>query len=264
MAAAELAVTYRQLAIAVQTRVEHLDMPGTIHRLQGEGVLFRLGEEHVLGIVVPMSRLLPQRDIQHHRATDLLIAATFIHTTHILLDLLPDRPPVGMPEHHARAFLLLMKQIELLADLAMIALLRLLELIQVGLEILVVEPGRAVNAGEHGVVRITTPIGAGHLHQLERAKLAGIGHVGASAQVGEFALGVERQVFIRRNRLDDFRLVVLAEATEKRHCLVTICRLTSWSIGKLASTSSPSILPARVALARPAPIEAATSCTVTE
>ena len=63
MAAAELTVTDRQLAVAVQAGVEHLHMTGAVHRLQRISVLFRLGEKHVLGVVIPVAGLLPQRHI---------------------------------------------------------------------------------------------------------------------------------------------------------------------------------------------------------
>jgi hypothetical protein len=51
-----------------------------------------------------------------------------------------------VPEHHARRLFLLVEQVQRLADLAVVALLRLLQLEQVGLEVLVVEPGGAVDA----------------------------------------------------------------------------------------------------------------------
>jgi hypothetical protein len=112
---------------------------------------------------------------------------------------LPDRPAVRVPEHHARAFFLLMEQVELLADLAMVALLGFFQLEQVSLQILVVQPRSAVDAGQHRVVGIAAPVGAGHLHQLERAQLAGIGHVRAAAQVGELTLRIQRQRLVGRN-----------------------------------------------------------------
>ncbi len=125
-----------------------------------------------------------------------------------------------MPEHHARRFFLLMEQVQCLADLAMVALLGFFQLMQVGLEILVAEPRRAVDAREHRVVGIAAPIRAGHLHQLERAQLARVRHVRAAAQVGEFALRIERKLFVRGNALDDLGLVFLADAAEEIHRLV--------------------------------------------
>jgi hypothetical protein len=50
-----------------------------------------------------------------------------------------------MPEHRADGFFLLMEEIELAAELAMIALLRLFELEEILLQLFLARPGGAVN-----------------------------------------------------------------------------------------------------------------------
>ncbi len=87
-----------------------------------------------------------------------------------------------MPEHHAGRLFLGVKQVQLLANLAMIALLRLFYARQVLLELLLVRPGRAVNALQHFIAGITAPVGAGHFGQLEGLELASAGHMRATAQ----------------------------------------------------------------------------------
>ena len=59
------------------------------------------------------------------------------------------RQPFGMPEHRARRLFLEMEQVEVLADAAVIALLGFFQPVQVGRQILVVEPRGAVDALEH-------------------------------------------------------------------------------------------------------------------
>src|SRR3546814_206091 len=81
-----------------------------------------------------------------------LVAMVTVGLAHVLLHHLPQRPAARVPEHHARRFFLLVEQIQRLGDLAMIALLGFLQLMQIRLEVLVVEPGSAVDAREHGVV----------------------------------------------------------------------------------------------------------------
>ena len=125
-----------------------------------------------------------------------------------------------MPEHHARALFLLMEQVELLADLAMVTFFRFFQLEQIGLQVLVVEPCGAVDAGQHRVVGVAAPIGASHLHELERAQFAGVGHMRTAAEVGELALRVKRQRLIGWDAFDDFGLVFLAHTAKKRHGLV--------------------------------------------
>ena len=83
-----------------------------------------------------MPRFLPQRAIEDLGATHFLVAAVLIDTAHVLLDLLPDRPALRVPEHHARRLVLHVEEVELLADAAVVALLRLLEHVQVLLLVL--------------------------------------------------------------------------------------------------------------------------------
>ncbi len=77
-----------------------------------------------------------------------------------------------MPEHHARRFVLHVEEVELLAELAVVALLGFLEHVQVGVLVFLLRPGRAVDALQHLVLRVAAPVGAGDLHQLEDFELA--------------------------------------------------------------------------------------------
>ena len=97
-----------------------------------------------------------------------------------------------MPEHRAGRFFLEVEQIHLAAELAMVALLGLLDLLEVGVELLLLGEGGAVDARQHFAVGIAAPIGAGDFHQLERiADLAGRGHVRAAAEIEPVALLVD-------------------------------------------------------------------------
>ena len=87
----------------------------------------------------------------------------------------------------------MVNSLQLLAEHAMVALLRLFELVQVGVEVLLVEEGGAVEALELLAVGVVLPVGAGDAEQLERADLAGVRDVRAAAQVDELALAVEAQ-----------------------------------------------------------------------
>ena len=95
----------------------------------------------------------------------------------------------------------------------MVALFGFLDAVQVGVEIFLLGPGRAVDPLQHLVLGVAAPVRAGELGQLEHAQLAGRRHVRAAAEVGELAFRVERNVLVRRDRGDDLRLVVLADAT---------------------------------------------------
>ena len=104
------------------------------------------------------------------------------------------------------------EQVEFAAELAVVALLGLLEHLQVLLQFVLRRPGRAVDALQHLVAVVAAPVGAGHLHQLEVLQPARARHVRAAAQVLERAFAVERHVLAGRDARDDLGLVVLAHA----------------------------------------------------
>ncbi|MCY1534509.1 hypothetical protein D9M68_698850 [compost metagenome] len=167
-----------------------------------------------------MTGLLPQRLVDDLRALDLLVAVVAVDAAHVLLDLLPQRPALGVPEHQAGCVLVDVEQIEFTPELAVVALLGLLDHGQMLLQFVLGGPGRAVNALQHLVAVVAAPVGAGHLHEFEVLELACAGHVGAAAQIFECAFAVERHIFVARDAGNDFGLVVLPHALEIRHGFV--------------------------------------------
>ena len=94
----------------------------------------------------------------------------------------------------------------------MVALLGLLDLGEVGVEVLLVEEGGAVDALEHHLVGVALPVGPGDRQELERADLARVGDVRAAAEVDELALAVEAEdAVLVQLVVDVLDLVALAE-----------------------------------------------------
>jgi hypothetical protein len=89
------------------------------------------------------------------------------------------------------------EEVQLLAQLAVVALFRLFQHVQVLLLVFLLGPGGAVDTLQHFVLAVAAPVGAGQLHQLEYLQLAGGRHVRAAAQVGEVAFAVQRHILIR-------------------------------------------------------------------
>ena len=84
------------------------------------------------------------------------------------------------------------EQVELHAEPAVVALARLLEPLEVRVEVgLRVERG-AVDAGQLLVVLVAAPVRAGEAGQLERLDRLRVLQVRAAAEVGEVALRVQR------------------------------------------------------------------------
>ncbi len=84
--------------------------------------------------------------------------------------------------------LLRVEKVERAAELAVVALLRLLDAHDVRLQVLLLRPCRAVDALEHLVARIAAPVRARNLHQLEYPELARRRDVRAAAEIDEAAL----------------------------------------------------------------------------
>ena len=147
MTRAELRHTKREFAIGPHALAKDLDMAGAAHWLQGEEFVFilHLGDEHMLAVVFPVPGLLPQRAIQQLRGLDLAVAGGVQAAAHVRLDRQVELPAVGVPEDRADRFLLDMEQVHFLADLAVVAAFGLLQLVQVGVELLLVAPGGAID-----------------------------------------------------------------------------------------------------------------------
>ena len=78
-------------------------------------------------------------------------------------------PPFGMPENQAGSgFVLNAEKIEFLAELAMVAALGFLELVQIFVEFFLFDETRAVNPLHLRIFFVALPVGAGDIHQLER------------------------------------------------------------------------------------------------
>ena len=84
-----------------------------------------------------------------------------------------------------------MEQVKLFAQLAVVACLRLLQALEVLLEVAFLGEGHAVDAGELLLGLVPFPVGPGYGHDLGRLDMPRVGNVRASTEVGEVALGVK-------------------------------------------------------------------------
>ncbi len=225
---AEFGQPERQVTVGMQAGIENLHVTGAVHRLDRVVAVFRRGGEHVVAVVLPVAGLLPQAAVHHGRRPHFLVAVLDELLPHVLLDLLPHDPALGVPERHARRLVLHVEEIEQPGELAVIALLRLFQTVQVGIEVFLLRPGRAIDALQHGVLRIAAPVGAGQLHQLERARQpAGRWQMRAAADVEPLALTVDGQFLALGDHLvDDLHLVGFTQSGEHLHRLLARPHLT--------------------------------------
>ena len=225
--AVELGHADRQFAVGSLAVVEDLHVAGAVHRLDRQHLAVgRLAGEHAVVELLPVAGALPQRAVEHLRRLDLDIVRRFHPSTDIVLQGAVQRPALRVPEDHPAALFLDVEEVHGRPDLAVVALLGLLQPLQIGGEIGVAGPGRAVDALQLGVVLIAPPIGAGQLGQLERlADMPRRGQVRPAAQVLPGALAIERDRLVAGDVADDLRLVRLADRLEVGDGLVAVPHL---------------------------------------
>ena len=151
---------------------------------------------------------------------DFLVALAIQAGPNIVGDLQIDLPATVVPEDHARRFFLNMEEILLTGDQAMIAFLGLFQKCQMGLELLVVGPGRAVDAGEHLVIGIPAPVSAGQAHQFEGTQMSRAWHVRANTHIRVVFVMIERDGLALGNAAHDLGLVRLVAGLEGRKRLL--------------------------------------------
>src|SRR6185369_17244992 len=103
---------------------------------------------------------------------------------------------VRMEERAPGRFLVEAEQAELLAELPVVAALGFLKPRKMLLERLAIGPRGAVDALEHRILFVATPVRAGNAEKLECAEAPGLGHVRPAAEVDEIALAIEPDVRI--------------------------------------------------------------------
>src|SRR5690349_10544233 len=105
-----------------------------------------------------------------------------------------------MPEDDAGALFLEVEEVHLAPKLTVVAFLGLRDLGQVGGQLLIARPGRAIDALQPLPLRVAAPIGPGEMGELEgAANLARGGHVRAAAEVEPIPLLVDLNVLAGRD-----------------------------------------------------------------
>ena len=120
------------------------------------------------------------------------------------------RPPFGCQRTRARThFVLDREEVEALTQNAVVALLRLLQAVQVLSQVLLVEEGGAVDALEHLAALVAAPVRARHAEQLEVSEPARAGDMGPPAEVQEGPVAVDRYHLVVGKLVEPFELEVI-------------------------------------------------------
>src|SRR2546429_1627883 len=135
-------------------------MTGTVHRLQAILSIVELHRvEHVLAVITLMPRSKKQLPPRHMRRIDQRVAALHVLLAHPVFHLFADDATLGMPENQTRSGQFLnRKQIELLPQHAMVALLRLFDLLEMSVEIFLREERSPVDALQLLILLVAQPV----------------------------------------------------------------------------------------------------------
>jgi hypothetical protein len=148
---AELEQADRQIPVTALIRVVDQHVRHAVHGLDPVGHLVDLREIHVLTVVGVMAGGLPQVALQNLGGAHDAVAAPDHFLVHEIFKDGPQQAALGVPVGHAcAAALVKAEQVELGAELAMIALLGFLDHEQVSLQLLGSGESRAVDALQHG------------------------------------------------------------------------------------------------------------------
>ncbi len=181
----------RKLAVAVLLRPEHQHVARAVHGLERHRFGARLDLEHVLAVVEPVAGGLPELLVEGEGRAHFGEAGGLNDLAHVFRQGVPQDRALGLPEGRARRPGMGHEQAQLLAQLAMIPLLRFGETEQMLIQLLLGEEAVPIDALHRRVGRIALPIGGGGGGvQFEGLDVRRAGQMGAQAEVDEGAHGV--------------------------------------------------------------------------
>ena len=191
-AVAELGETERKVLVAPRAALEDLDRARAVHGLHGEEALLALGDEHVLLVVRPVAAPFPKRARHDRRRVDLAVAVLDELAAHVVLERDVDRPAARMPEYLARILGVEVEEIELYAQFAVVAPLRLLGARHDLVHLRLVLRDDAVDALEHLVLLVAAVVASRDARELHDADLLRVLDMGAAAHLDIVAHRVGR------------------------------------------------------------------------
>ena len=216
-----LRVSDRQFFIRALTAAEHVDRVRAVHRLHRvRRILVGRDDEHAVLIVIPVAARDPELLFGQYRARDLLIVVEPVLAAPVCEQGIVKRPAARQEVRHAGSRLVEHEELHLAAELLVVALLRLLDAVEVLLQLVLRRERRSVDSAEHLVLRVAAPVRARRRRQFERLDRAGREEVRPRAQIGEVALPVERNLLALGHVAYQFDLVRLFALFHKRDRLI--------------------------------------------
>src|SRR5207302_6748893 len=123
----------------------------------------------------------------------LLIAVAQAEAAHRVAESVEEQRAAVGPESGAGRGRMKGEEVQLLPQLAVVALLRFLLLLEPGVQILLLEKGGSVDSLQLRLGVIAAPVGAGHVEQLDDADAARARRVRPQAEVDPVAVRIESE-----------------------------------------------------------------------
>ncbi len=203
----EFAHAQRQLAIAPGFALVNQYAARAVHGLEAIGLVVNGRGVDILLVVVPVAGFLPQMLVEHDGRAAFHITVFPVQLAPEAFQFVAQHHALGEEEGEARAFVENVEQVQLAAQLAVIALFGLFQTLHIGVQLFAAYKRRAVNALEHLVFFIAAPIRAGDGHAFEGLDAAGGGQVRPGAQVGKAFLFIEGNDAVFGKVVDQFHLI---------------------------------------------------------
>ncbi len=184
---AQLEQPQRQLAVAAHPAAVDQAVHRAVHGLRVVGPVVQLHRRvHRVLVPIEVAGGLEEVGLGQVRGEHELVPAGRVAGPAVVLHQLADHPALRVPHGQAAAELGRERdEVQLRGQAAVVALLGLLQAVEVLRQRGLVLPCRAVDALEHRALLVPAPVRAGHLHQLERTEAPGARDVRAPAQVDE-------------------------------------------------------------------------------
>src|ERR1035437_6388025 len=234
-----------QVAVTVLLVLVDADVVGAVHRL--EDVLLVLdakAREHRVFVRLEVAADPVELGAGDVRGVDVLVPRPPLGVEDVLLQQPTHDGALGQP--HRQAFadgVIDEKQLQLTAQLLVVAFTSQLEATEVILQLLGAVPGGAVDALQHLVALVAAPVRPRHPGQPEMLDVAGVGYVWSAAEVEEIAGAIEADLRLVGGLTlgQDLDLVALPEIFEGLHCGVFVNDLLDVLRAPLGDLFHPSL-----------------------
>ena len=217
----QLADPKRQVTVGTGLGFVNQHAARAVHGLHRVILVVDHGGVHVFPVMIPVSGGLPELPVQDDGSGDLLIALSVMQSSPVIDQDILQHHSLGKEERESGAFLHDRENAQLLSQFAVIPLLRLLDAVQILLQLLLIREGGSVDPGEHLVLFAASPVGSRQAGELDRLHIFGVVQMRARAQIHELALTVKADHRVLRQILDQLHLVVLVSLLHEGDRLIS-------------------------------------------